>query len=53
MRAAGTDPMVLTANAIDFSQVLFLTGVYPKTKPCNKISKGLLIMGYLYIVYKL
>jgi len=47
MRAVGTDPMVLTANATDISHVVFLTGIYPQIKPCNKST-----MGYIYIVYK-
>jgi hypothetical protein len=51
MRAVGTDPMVLTANTTDISHVVFLTGIYPKIKPCIKSTKGLLILGDLYTVY--
>ena len=47
MRAVGTDPVVLTANATDISHVVFLTGTYPKIKPFNNST-----MGYIYVVYK-
>jgi hypothetical protein len=47
MRAVGADPVVPTANATDISHVVFLTGIHPRTKPCNNST-----MGYIYTVYK-